>query len=82
MELMQSDVSPHHRSVAVAGPRFPRTLGCFCSTQLMQIICRDAVEGCHKDLAQGVWENSRGIFHAQTPPALMMSIKYERLPFL
>ncbi|CAB1419241.1 unnamed protein product, partial [Pleuronectes platessa] len=29
-------------------------LGCFCSLQLMRIICRDAVEGCHKDLAQGV----------------------------
>lgn len=41
-------------------------LGCFCSPQLMRIICRDAVEGCHKDLAQGVWENSRSVFHAQT----------------
>lgn len=43
-------------------------LGCFCSPQLMRIICRDAVEGCHKDLAQGVWENSRSVCHAQTQP--------------
>lgn len=43
-------------------------LGCFCSPQLMRIICWDAVEGCHKDLAQGVWENSRSVFHAQTLP--------------
>lgn len=54
-------------------------LGCFCSRELMRIICWDGAEGCHKELAQGVWEKiAAASSYAQTQP-LMMSIKYECL---
>lgn len=46
-----------------------RALGCFCSRELMRIICWDGAEGCHKELAQGVWEkNSSASSYAQTQP--------------
>lgn len=45
----------------------------------MRIICWDGAEGCHKELAQGVWEKiAAASSYAQTQP-LMMSIKYECL---
>lgn len=46
----QDNASPTHRR-----PGLPSlALGCFCSRELMRIICWDGAEGCQKELAQGV----------------------------
>ncbi|KAK5867391.1 hypothetical protein PBY51_011888 [Eleginops maclovinus] len=54
LELMQSDVSPHHRSGAEAGPHFPRT-GLFLFTAAHA----DNLPGCSGGLSQGL--GSRGV---------------------
>lgn len=54
LELMQSDVSPHHRSGAQAGPLFPRT-GLF----LFAVAHADNLQGCSGGLSQGL--GSRGV---------------------
>jgi len=82
--LIWSDV-PDHPPPPSQGPTPRRpglaslALGCFCSRELMRIICWDGAEGCQKELAQGVWEKiAAASSYAQTQP-LMMSIKYECL---
>lgn len=51
---MQSDVSPHHRSGAEAGPHFPRN-GLF----LFAAAHADNLPGCSGGLSQGL--GSRGV---------------------
>lgn len=54
LELMQSDVSPHHERRAEAGPHFPRT-GLF----LFAAVHADNLPGCSGGLSQGL--GSRGV---------------------
>lgn len=65
------DISPPHRSRVGPG----HTVFLFAAAHADNL---PGMEACHKDLAQGVWENSSGVFQAQTP-ALMTSNKYEHL---
>lgn len=51
---MQSDVSPHHKRGAEAGPHFPRT-GLF----LFAAVHADNLPGCSGGLSQGL--GSRGV---------------------
>lgn len=71
VELIWCDISPPHRSRVGPG----HTVFLFAAAHADNL---PGMEACHKDLAQGVWENSSGVFQAQTP-ALMTSNKYEHL---